>query len=180
MSVTNGRAKFHLLCAVFILVLAATVFSQSEDAPPQKNAVAPPQPIPFSHKTHVSVGMQCDYCHQVPDPGIDVSIPASAQCMQCHVSIDTDHAAIKALSEFDKSGKPVPWSRVYTVPAWVFWNHRTHLQAGVKCESCHGEVGGMDEMKVVTDVTVMKGCVDCHEERGAPTGCAACHEDKSS
>ena len=161
-----------------MLMLAAALLSHSQDNAPPQDAPPPAQPIPFSHKTHVTMGVQCDSCHETPDPGVNVTFPATSKCLQCHATIAADKPSIKSLAEYDRTNKAVPWNRVYSVPAWVFWNHRTHLDAGVKCESCHGEVGKMDEMKVVTDVTVMKGCVECHDQRGAPTGCAACHEDK--
>ena len=188
MSLEDRKSYFGALGGAIVLMLGLTrtirVVPQTADAPPQppdeslESKAAPAQPIPFSHKTHVSAGMNCEACHQAPNPGINISLPPTSQCMMCHATLDADHPAIQALAAFDKSGKPVPWARVYSVPSDVFWNHRTHLQAGVKCEECHGDVSQMDEMKVVTNVTVMKGCTDCHEKRGVTTGCAACHEDK--
>ncbi len=176
----HGKFFFYWLWAIFTVVagLAVTVhlFAQ-QDAPPQEHGAAPSQPIPFSHKTHVTAGLQCAFCHQTIDPGINISIPPSSKCMQCHASVAKDRPAIQALAQYNQSGKPVPWNRVYTVPAFVFWNHRTHLQIGLKCEECHGDVSHMDVMRVVTEVTMMKGCVDCHEQRSAPTGCSTCHED---
>jgi hypothetical protein len=48
------------------------------------------------------------------------------------------------------------------VSAGVYWNHRSHLDAGVKCEICHGPVA---QMANVTNVTTMPGCVDCHQQK---------------
>ncbi|MGH9756910.1 MAG: cytochrome c3 family protein [Candidatus Acidiferrales bacterium] len=151
-------------------------------SPPKSSAqvAGPEQPIPFSHKTHTSISLGCKFCHTNPDPGNDMTFPDTQRCMACHQTIDRNQPPIQSLAKFAESKKPVPWVRVYAVPAWVFWSHRTHLDAGVKCEMCHGNVGQMDVVARVTKVTTMDGCVSCHQEKEATTGCRSCHEDKSS
>ncbi len=151
-------------------------------SPPKSSAqvAGPQQPIPFSHKTHTSISLGCKFCHANPDPGNDMTFPDTQRCMACHQTIDRNQPPIQSLATFAESKKPVPWVRVYAVPAWVFWSHRTHLDAGVKCEMCHGNVGQMDVVTRVTKVTTMDGCVSCHQEKEATTGCRSCHEDKSS
>jgi hypothetical protein len=98
--------------------------------------------------------------------------------MACHVTIGKDKPAIQKLAEFAKSKEAIPWARVYSVRAEVYWNHRSHLKAGMQCESCHGEVSQMDTMAKVTKVTTMEGCVECHRNNNAGTGCGYCHEEK--
>ncbi len=100
--------------------------------------------------------------------------------MACHQAIAKEKPAIRKLTEFDQDHKPVPWVRVYVVPAFVYWSHRTHLEAGMKCEMCHGPVGEMDVISKATNVTTMGGCVECHRDKQASTGCKACHESQSS
>ena len=139
---------------------------------------APAQPLPYSHKTHLAIGLKCGDCHTNPDPGDRMEFPDTAKCMACHATIAKDKPAIQKLAEFAKSKQPIPWARVYTVSAAVYWNHRSHLDAQVKCEACHGAVAQMDVMANVTNVTTMTGCVDCHQQRKAGTGCAFCHEGK--
>ena len=98
--------------------------------------------------------------------------------MASHVTIGNDKPAIQKLAEFAKSKDPIPWARVYSVPAEVYWNHRSHLKAGIQCEACHGQVSQMDTMAKVTNVTTMGGCVECHRNNNAGVGCGYCHEDK--
>jgi len=142
-------------------------------------AAAPPeQPVAFSHKTHSTAGLKCQECHPNPDPGDHMTLPAAARCMTCHSTIAKDKPEIKKLAEFAESKKQIPWVRVYSVPAEVFWTHRTHLSAAVRCESCHGPVSQMETMGKVTNVTTMEGCVRCHRERSAGTGCGFCHEER--
>src|SRR5579864_6379184 len=80
----------------------------------------PTQPIPFSHKQHISNGLECKDCHTMPDPGDEATLPATAKCMACHVEIKKDSPAIQLLADYHKKGEEVPWKRVYHVPDYVF------------------------------------------------------------
>jgi hypothetical protein len=139
-----------------------------EHAPPE-------QPIPYSHKTHLALGLPCSTCHTNPAPGNLMTFPATTTCMSCHISVATHKPAIQKLSVFSKSKQPIPWVRVYTVLPGVTWTHRKHLEAGMKCQMCHGPVAQMDRMSEATSVTTMGVCLNCHKEHGAPTVCSTCH-----
>jgi len=145
---------------------------------PSTRSEAPTQPIPYSHKTHLAMGIVCKDCHTNPDPGDRMTFPAESKCMTCHMTIAKDRPAIQKLAEYAKSGQPVPWVRVYVLPGWVYWNHRSHLEAEMTCEMCHGKVAEMEVMTRVTDVTKMAGCIECHRKNDADTGCRFCHQDK--
>jgi Cytochrome c7 and related cytochrome c/Class III cytochrome C family len=136
------------------------------------------QPIPYSHKTHLALGLMCLECHPNPEPGDRMTLPLTDKCMTCHSIVGKDKPAIQKLAEFAKSNQTIPWVRVYVVSGWVYWNHRAHLEAGMKCEMCHGQVSHMDVMAKVTKVTTMEGCIDCHRKNDASTGCQYCHADK--
>jgi hypothetical protein len=171
-------------CVIFFLVVVSLCAAQS--SPPQSatapsaTSTPPQQPIPFSHKTHVAAELTCLFCHQNPDPGNQISFPTTAQCMACHAGIAKDRPTIRKLAQLDREHQVVPWVRVYAVPAFVYWSHRTHSDAGLKCESCHGQVDQMEIMTKTTNVTTMGGCVECHRRNRASTGCKACHESQSS
>lgn len=136
---------------------------------------APVQPIPFSHKTHLAFSLECKVCHANPDPGNQMTFPATSRCMSCHATVAKNKPAIQKLAEFAKSQKPIPWIRVYTVLSGVSWSHRAHLGAGMKCEMCHGQVAQLDAMAEVTSVTSMGVCITCHQQQNAKTACGACH-----
>ena len=139
-----------------------------EHAPPE-------QPIPYSHKTHLALGLTCATCHTNPDPGNLMTLPTTAKCMSCHHSVAANKPSIQKLASFSKSGQPIPWVRVYKVLPGVTWTHRKHLDAGMKCQMCHGNVAQMDRMSEATSVTTMGVCLNCHKEHGAPTVCSTCH-----
>jgi Cytochrome c7 and related cytochrome c len=113
-----------------------------------------------------------------PEPGDRMTFPAASKCMTCHATISKNEAPIQKLAEFAKSATAIPWARVYVLPGWVYWNHRSHLDAGMTCEMCHGQVAKMDVIAKVTDGTTMAGCIDCHRKNDVSTECKFCHTDK--
>jgi hypothetical protein len=147
-----------------------------QEVPDNSLKPAPPdQPIPYSHKTHLALGLPCSTCHTNPTPGNMMTFPATSTCMSCHISVATDRPAIQKLAEFSKSKQPIPWVRVYKVLPGVTWTHRKHLEAGMKCQMCHGQVAQMDRMSEATSVTTMGVCLNCHMSHGAPVVCSTCH-----
>ena len=151
--------------------------AQGKEASPAKSE-PPVQPIPYSHKKHLALGLKCQQCHPNPEPGDRMTLPPAAKCMACHVTIAKDKPSIQKLAEFAKSNQPIPWIRIYVVSSWVYWNHRSHLEAKMSCELCHGQVDQTEVMTRVSDVTTMAGCIDCHRKNDVSTGCRSCHADK--
>lgn len=158
-------------------VSSAPAAGQSKDTPAPKSE-PPPQPVPYSHKKHLALGLKCQHCHPNPEPGDRMTFPATATCMACHATIAKDKPSVQKLAEFAKSTQAIPWVRIYVVSSWVYWNHRSHLEAKMTCEMCHGQVAEMDVMAKVSIVTTMAGCIDCHRKNDASTGCQYCHADK--
>jgi hypothetical protein len=152
--------------------LQAAVLEVPENPAPHP---APAQPLPFSHSTHGVTGLQCEICHTNPDPGSQMTFPATSTCMICHGTVATDSPAIIKLAEFARSSQPVPWVRVYQVMPGVTWTHRAHLQAGMRCVMCHGDVTQYDAMAEITSVRAMASCISCHDAHRASNTCRTCH-----
>ncbi len=169
-----------VFAAFACLLLGAATFGQTAatiqdalDTPvPQPG---PEQPIPYSHKTHLALGLTCEGCHTNPDHGVMMTFPATSRCMGCHAKIARNKPAIEKLAEYDKAKAAVPWVRVYTVLPGVKWSHRKHLDAGINCLTCHGNVPDLQVMAKIKSVTTMGGCLNCHQNHGAPTTCVTCH-----
>ncbi len=141
------------------------------------DAPAPAQPIPFSHKTHAGTAkLPCRMCHPNPDPGDSMTIAPASVCMQCHSSIDTDHPAIQKLAAFAKSNTPIPWVRVYQIPTYVSFSHRSHVKAGHACQDCHGPVATRAQLFREADIS-MGGCMNCHRLKKVSIDCTFCHDD---
>ena len=139
------------------------------------NPAAPEQSLPYSHRKHVSMGLECKFCHANPDPGNQMTFPATSICMTCHQNIGKTKPDLAKLAEYAKSGETIPWVRVYKLLPGPRWSHRTHLNAGAKCENCHGQVSKMDRVSEVTSVTTMYSCLSCHQANQAKTSCNTCH-----
>ena len=135
------------------------------------------QPVPYSHKTHLALGLNCNSCHKNADPGELMGFPAESFCMTCHGTIKADSPYIKEVAAAAKEKKPIPWVRVYRIPAFVYFSHRVHNKAGVTCETCHGQVRERD---VIAKEVVhnMRSCMACHAARKAPNECTTCHEER--
>jgi hypothetical protein len=174
---------FALLAPVFFF-LAGLALSQTTPSQAAKTLVsgnpsphpAPAQPIPYSHKKHLALGLDCKDCHTNPEPGKLMTFPDTGRCMQCHTVVAKEKPTIQKLASYAKSKQAVPWVRVYTVLPGVEWSHRPHLQAGVACETCHGQVRDVEQMSEVTSVTAMAVCLNCHEANHAKTVCDTCHK----
>ncbi len=80
--------------------------------------------------------------------------------------------------------KPIKWIRVHKLPDHVFFPHSRHVNAGVKCQACHGEVQQAERVRQHADLS-MGWCVNCHREANrngvdgkpvkASIDCSACH-----
>jgi hypothetical protein len=173
------------LCLALLLFVVSlpTIQAQSAQAQAMSQDVpntpvplpAPVQPVPYSHKTHLALGLQCQGCHANPDPAGLMSFPDTATCMKCHATVAKNKPSIQKLAKYEKSKTAVPWERVYTVLPGTSWNHRQHLDAGMKCEMCHGDVSQMEVMSNVKSTTSMAGCIECHKMHNAKTTCVSCH-----
>lgn len=137
------------------------------------------QPIPeFSHKLHTDAGIQCLYCHSGATRSPVSGIPSVAQCMGCHEHVKNTEDPIVTLREvYWEQGRTIPWIRVYQLPRYAHYPHNVHVNAGLNCEQCHGNVGEMD---VVTpaQIPTMGWCIRCHqgEENAVELmECLLCH-----
>src|SRR4051812_10187273 len=103
----------------------------------------PQQPVPYSHKLHAGdLKLKCATCHPNPDPGEAMTLPQAETCKPCH-----------AKAAFVTSGKPIQWARVYEVPNYVFFSHRTHI-AKSTCEDCHGPVAERVQLRREKDLSM--------------------------
>jgi len=153
----------------------------------------PEQPIYYSHKVHAGINqISCLYCHGNAWESKHAAIPSVNVCMNCHKAINTYEKGPKLYKEngdevngtaeiaklyqyagFDPNNptkwdpskaKPIEWVKIHNLPDHVYFNHSQHIRAGnVQCQSCHGEITAMDEVKQVTDLS-MGWCINCHRQ----------------
>jgi hypothetical protein len=125
---------------------------------------APEQPIPFSHKHHVSgLGIDCRYCHTTVEKSSDAGMPSTAICMTCHSQVWTNAAMLAPDRQSLADNVPIRWTRVYTLPDYVFFDHSIHIAKGVGCTECHGPIGDMPLTSKATTL-YMSWCLSCHRD----------------
>lgn len=137
---------------------------------------APQQPIAFDHSVHAGdAAIPCEFCHRGVGTQAAATVPSVEQCMFCHSVVKTDSPQIQLLQAHWDTQTPVNWTRVHRVPDHVRFVHAPHIQAGVACETCHGDVASMEEVKQVRSLA-MGDCQGCHRENSASLDCATCHK----
>ncbi len=126
----------------------------------------PEQPVPFSHRFHVSeLQIQCEYCHTGTEERAVATMPPVSTCMGCHQTVGQGIAGIDTLRAYWQREEPVPWKRVYKVPEFVQFTHQAHLRNEIACQECHGPVEEMDRVYKASSLS-MGWCLSCH--RGDP------------
>jgi hypothetical protein len=124
--------------------------------------VARHQPVPFSHKHHVSgLGMDCRYCHTSVEESAFAGIPSTKVCMTCHGLVWNDAELLEPVRESYRTDLPIEWVRVHDLPDFAYFDHSIHVAKGVGCSSCHGQVDEMPLMWQEHSLT-MEWCLDCH------------------
>jgi hypothetical protein len=176
------RPGTWIVCAALVCLVTVAVRGQDQrglPVPHAKPPAAPAQPLPYSHRQHLELELlECADCHVQPDGGPKMTFPDSATCMSCHATQPATTASLKKLVTLAASSTPIPWVRVYRLPEYVYWDHASHLSAGLTCANCHGAVEQNDAMRQETNVATKVGCVTCHETRQAPSDCGDCHEPR--
>ncbi len=148
----------------------------------------PIQPIVFSHAVHAGDNkIDCQYCHSSAKHSKTSGIPTANVCMNCHKSISEykgelfgnytkedldkeiqklydavgwDKVNVKYIEGYEQ--KPIEWVRIHNLADFAYYNHAQHVTvAGVACQTCHGPVETMHDMKQFSPLT-MGWCIDCH------------------
>jgi hypothetical protein len=148
--------------AVAVGGLATLAFALSWTGYVSGQGVTRDQPIQFSHAHHVgSMGIDCRYCHTTVEESSFANIPPTKTCMNCHAQIWTNAPILEPVRASFRDNRPLQWWRVHDLPDFVYFNHSIHVNKGVGCATCHGQV---DRMPLVYQQASlhMRWCLDCH------------------
>jgi mono/diheme cytochrome c family protein len=175
---------------VVLFIVGGYLTSKGAMALGRSKDYQPVQPIYYSHKVHAGINqINCQYCHIGVSQGKQATIPSVNICMNCHLAIKEytgekifteEGEEVNGTAEIQKlykyagfedgkpwdasKAKPIEWARIHNLPDHVYFNHSQHVKAGqVQCQTCHGEIQKMDEVKQFTDLS-MGWCINCHRE----------------
>jgi hypothetical protein len=160
---SNTLSKVTIAAAVILLAgmgLAGAKWFRSDYVTGTNMALE--QPVPFSHKHHVSdAGIDCRYCHTSVETSSFAGIPPTETCMTCHSQIWADSPMLEPVRASYRTDQSIQWNRVHNLPEFVFFNHSIHTNKGVGCSTCHGRV---DQMPLMyrQNTLLMEWCLDCH------------------
>ncbi|HEX8775888.1 MAG TPA: cytochrome c3 family protein [Pyrinomonadaceae bacterium] len=162
---TNFLARLSIFGAVFILVAAVWVLAEINRSSWNTGQwTERQQPVQFSHKHHSGDdGIDCRYCHTSVETSSSAGMPSTQTCMNCHSQIWADSPYLEPVRESWRSGKPIEWTRVHDLPDYSYFNHSIHVNKGVGCSTCHGQVDEMPLMYQASSLQ-MEWCLECHRE----------------
>lgn len=179
--------------AIFFFVVGGFFVTKGAIGLQRQTNYEPKQPIYYSHKVHAGINqINCLYCHGNAWESKSAAIPSVNVCMNCHKAIQTYEKGPKLFDEnnneingtaeiaklykyagFDpknaaawdpSKAKPIEWVKIHNLPDHVFFSHAQHIRAGnVQCQTCHGEITAMDEVKQVSELS-MGWCINCHRQ----------------
>ncbi len=106
----------------------------------------------------------------------------SSELQKLYDALGVSPATMQARS--DRPPTPIAWTKVHTVPDFVYFDHRGHVAAGVTCQQCHGPVETMERVRQM-ETLEMGWCVNCHRQVNqtgvagktvhASLDCVTCH-----
>jgi len=159
----NTISRVSLFSALFLAGLGLTLTVAIARTPYVTGEnVIHEQPVQFSHKHHVGDdGIDCRYCHTSVETSAVAGIPPTKTCMNCHSLLFADSPYLEPVRESYRTGKSIEWVKVHRLPDFVYFNHSIHVNKGVGCTTCHGQI---NEMPLVWQASplLMQWCLDCH------------------
>jgi hypothetical protein len=169
------RVAARMLAILILVLLIIGIGSFFIFYPVGAVSAAPEQPIPFSHRIHVTEKkLSCFMCHSGAINTDQAGIPPLQTCILCHSKIIIHHPQIVKLRKHYDQRIPVEWIRIAYLPDFVFFSHQIHIQAGFDCGKCHGDVAHMDRLILPTQLK-MGFCVQCHRDENFSHDCTRCH-----
>ena len=182
--------SYIAMVTVILFIVGGYLTTKGAMALGRSKDYQPEQPIYYSHAVHAGTNqINCQYCHSGVAQGKQATIPSVNVCMNCHMAINEykgekifneageevdGTAEIKKLYKYagfeegkpwdPSKAQPIEWVRIHNLPDHVYFNHAQHVKAGqVACQTCHGDIQKMGEVKQFADLS-MGWCVNCHRE----------------
>lgn len=158
----NTLSKFSLVVLVILTAGGLCAFDLIHRSPYVRYTQVPQsQPVPFSHKHHASMGIDCRYCHTTVEESTFANVPPTRICMNCHNLIWNDSPMLEPVRESWRTGESLQWNRVNDLPDFVYFSHDIHVERGIACVTCHGQVNEMP-LAWREHPLFMTWCLECH------------------
>jgi len=161
---TNTISRVSIYGAVFILAALGYLGWAITESPYFTDVNVPQQqPVPFSHKHHVTDdGIDCRYCHTSVEKSSFAGIPSTHICMSCHSRLWTNSPMLEPVRLSYQTDRSLEWTRVNALPDFAYFDHSIHIHKGIGCTTCHGPIGEMP-LTWRAQTLYMRWCIDCHK-----------------
>ncbi|NWK55211.1 cytochrome c3 family protein [Verrucomicrobiaceae bacterium N1E253] len=163
------------VCVVFVVMGLVAAFAYYGTPKAQRVGYQPDQPIDYDHDLHANqLGIDCRYCHSSVDKSASAGVPTANTCWNCHqhvqkgnpklaplraaMGVDENHTPIEGAEK-----KPIKWVRIHKTPDYAYFDHSAHVNRGVSCKSCHGDIHKMRKVHHVEPLS-MDFCLNCHRK----------------
>jgi hypothetical protein len=163
--VANTIFRLVLFCGVLVAGLVLWMMFLAVRSPYETVQGMPrEQPVPFSHAHHAGgLGIDCRFCHVSVEKSSFADIPPTSICMHCHSQMWAAAPAVAGVRESYRSNRSIQWTRVYSLPQYVYFDHSIHVHKGIGCSTCHGRVDRMPLTWQARSLT-MAWCLECHRK----------------
>src|SRR5258707_8001986 len=160
---TNFIARFSVFSTLFLVGVAlVAVLAVARSPYMTRQNVSREQPVQFSPKPHVGDdGIDCRYCHTGVESSAVAGIPPTKTCMNCHSVLFNNADYLEPVRESYRTDQSIQWVKVHRLADFVYFNHSIHINKGVGCSSCHGQVNQMPLVFQASPL-LMQWCLDCH------------------
>ena len=161
---TNTLSRVTIVGVVLIVsLLGWGIYAVNQSPYFTEIHVARQQPVPFSHKHHVTDdGIDCRYCHTTVEKSSYAGMPTTHICMSCHSKLWLNAAVLAPVRSSAVTDVSLQWTRVNAEPDFVFFDHSIHVNKGMGCTTCHGPIGEMP-LTYRNQTLYMRWCIDCHK-----------------
>ncbi len=148
---TNFISRFSVFSALFLIGFALlAVLAVARSPYLTRQNISREQPVQFSHKHHVADdGIDCRYCHTGVETSAVAGIPPTKTCMNCHSVLFNNVGYLEPVRESYRTDKSIEWVKVHRLADFVYFNHSIHVNKGVGCTTCHGQVEQLVSSAVV-------------------------------
>jgi hypothetical protein len=160
---TNFISRFSVFSTLFLLGFATiAVLGVARSPYMTRQNITREQPVQFSHKHHVGDdGIDCRYCHTGVETSAVAGIPPTKTCMNCHSVLYNNASYLEPIRASYANDKSIEWVKVHRLADFAYFNHSIHVNKGVGCSTCHGQVNQMP-LVFQANTLLMQWCLDCH------------------
>lgn len=139
--------------------------------------------VRFSHRVHLSEGMQCVQCHtRITSSKVSAQndLPTGEACDGCHgdqhpQTAETSRHCADCHTHVQE--QRVTATSSISAPTLEF-SHAAHLARGAACSDCHGDFSEVG-LATIRHLPREADCMSCHDGKQASQRCSTCHPSGS-